>query len=155
MIRQLFSLFLIAAFLGSQAVACCGHTHEGSSDHTSRSHIHMGGHSHSHGPGHHHHHHGHQHDDFDHQHFPEQSDSPGLSSANSVDHDNDAVYFVEQQQVLLVSGDISLKKSPSTTTIPESFNYGYPLSQAQLLECSQPGLTLAHALYLQTSRLLL
>ena len=154
MIRQLLSLLLITALLGNQAVVCCGHAHERSSDHTSRAHIHMGGHSHNHGAGHHHHH-GHQHDDSDHQHFPERTDPPGLSPANSVDHDSDAVYFAEDQQVLLAPGDISLKKSSAAVTIPEPLMYGYPDSQILSLECTGPHSAFAHALYLQTSRLLL
>ena len=151
MIRQLLSLCLITALLGNQAVACCGHTHEGNTDHTSRAHIHMGGHSHGHG----HHHHDHQHDDSDHQHAPVRSDSPGLSPANSIDHESDAVYFAEEQQVVLASGDISLKKSPTALTIPELFNYGYPDSQIHSIECAWLRPALAHALYLQTNRLLL
>lgn len=155
MIRQLLSLFLIAALLANQAVACCGHVHDGDAlDHTSRVHVHLGGHSHCHGPAGHHHHGDHEHGPDDSQ-IPDQDNSLAIIPANSSDHDSDAIYVAEQEQVLAAFVKILVKKSPCFTTIPVSYNYEYHLSQTGLPECGQSGQSFAHALYLQTGRLLL
>lgn len=154
MIRQLLSLFLITALLANQAVVCCGHTHDGvTSDHSSRAHIHLGGRSHCHETGQHHHH-GEEQDSRNRQ-IPDRSDGLATDPITSSDHDDDTIYVCEQESVLVASGKIVVKKSPCFVAIPGSINCGYRLSEARLLGCSQPRLTFAHALYLQTSRLLL
>lgn len=157
MIRKTLSLFLITAMLCNQAVACYGHTHGDSADHSSRAHIHLTGHPHGHGSDHHHHgghhHDGDQQDDSGHQ--PTESDSPKLSPIDCFNHDDDAIYFSGQEQLLLASAKIQLKKSHCTATTPELAIYDYPHSCTQTLECSESESAFKHALFLQTSRLLI
>lgn len=156
MIRQLFNLILIIALLGNQTVVCCGHSHEVGSDHSSRTHIHLGGQKH-----HHHHNDGHHHDhgpyDDHSNHEPsDSSDSSSLSCSDSVSHDNDAIYLAEsEQQSQLESGDASLKKSPASLTIPGLTAYDHPESRIPPGDCFllQPALTIAPLQ--QTSRLLI
>ena len=158
MIQRLFSLILIFALLGSQAVVCCGHSHAGSSDHSSRTHIHLNGldhHHHHHHDSGHHHDHG-RHDDHHHHESSESNDLPSLSWFDSVSHDGDAVYFVEtEQQTPLAANDIVLKKSLLSLTIPELKTYGHPESRISSGDCA--ALQPAHSVtpLQQTSRLLI
>lgn len=154
MIRQLLSLCLVTALLASQAVVCCGHSHEETNSQASRAHIHLGGHSHCHGAGHHHHH-GDSHHGSNHPENSDRDDSPILGSECCCDHDSDAVYFGEQDPILLDSSQLAVKKSPCSVTVPPSRNYGYPLSEDYRSELLGPMLAHPRARYLQTIRLLL
>lgn len=158
MIRQLLSSILIVALLGSQAVACCGHSHVGSSNHALRAHIHLSGHDH--GPDHHHDHglHDHDlhHDECCHPASSESVESPCLSFPKSVSHEDDAIYFAQTNQELrLDSSDISLKKSPMVLTVPELMTYGNPERLILSGDCTEPHPARAIALFQQTNRLLL
>jgi hypothetical protein len=150
MLRQTLSLLLSIALLSSQAVACCGHAHPGhANDSTQRAHVHLHGHAHGQQGKHHH---GHA----SHDHFPVAGNAATtLVAADSFEHDSDAIYLGEPDPLLLTPGHTVAMKSPCCSCLPVILLYSFPRSDSHLLECSRPRFALAHALILQTGRLLL
>mgnify|MGYP001544895092 CR=1 FL=1 len=149
MFRQVLSLLLMIALLANQAVAFCGHVHPGHGDESSqRAHVHLHGHSHGHG----HHHHG-EPDPL--EHVPATGNSANSVASNSPGHDNDAIFLGEPNQLLLNSGQIPAKKSHCFSYMPGTTEIRFSRATSRLRKCRLNRPAVAHALYLQTSRLLL
>ncbi|MFT5300164.1 MAG: hypothetical protein ACI87E_001713 [Mariniblastus sp.] len=155
MTNRILRLMLVFALLANQATICAAHSHHDSepSDHSARSHVHLSGHSHDGGS------HAH-HDSGEHQHpdEPQPSDDSesGLDSSNLGDHDSDAFYFGDQDNIHNQSNRLIAKdlNSIAVLFIAQQSLVLPPAIPSQRTRAG-PFLASRLAIYLQTSRLLL
>lgn len=158
MIRRIVFLLLVPALLANQAAMCCAHTHHGSeiNDHSSRAHFHVSGETH-------------RADSNDHQHADgvehEHSDRPAsdgtesnldFESSYSVGHDNDAIFFGEQDIIRIQSNRLAFDGLVTAslyfvaeTMLVKTRNYRSQTTRAG------PFLPYRCAIYLQTCCLLI